>query len=49
MICGLSIALDDPGSGTLLTARLVPGAAGLLESDFEPVYLKLESSCPSLC
>ena len=39
---GLSIALDDPGSGTLLTARLVLRAAGLLESDFEPVYLKPE-------
>lgn len=37
---GHRVALDDPGSGTLLTARLILNSAGLTEKDIEPAYIK---------
>lgn len=37
---GRRVALDEPGSGTLVDARLVLAAFGLSESDLAPVYVK---------
>jgi uncharacterized protein len=39
---GKRVSLDEPGSGTLVDARLVLQAYGLSESDFEPEYIKPE-------
>lgn len=39
---GKSVSLDETGSGTLAVMRLVLGAHGLTEKDFNPVYLKPE-------
>ena len=37
---GKRVALDEPGSGTLINARLVLGAYGIKESDIKPEYIK---------
>jgi TRAP transporter TAXI family solute receptor len=37
---GKRVSLDEPGSGTLVDARIILGAAGLAEDDVEPEYLK---------
>ena len=37
---GKRVSLDEPGSGTLVDARLVLGAYGLTEKDIKPEYLK---------
>jgi len=37
---GKRVALDEPGSGTLINARLVLAAYGLKESDIRPEYIK---------
>ena len=37
---GKRVALDEPGSGTLVDARLVLGAWGVKESDIKPEYIK---------
>lgn len=37
---GKRVSLDEPGSGTLIDARLVLEAYGLSETDFEPEYIK---------
>ena len=37
---GKRVALDEPGSGTLVNARLVLAAYGLKESDIKPEYIK---------
>lgn len=37
---GKRVSLDEPGSGTLVDARLVLHAYGLSESDLEPEYIK---------
>jgi len=37
---GKRVSLDEPGSGTIVDARLVLGAYGLTEKDVEPEYLK---------
>ena len=37
---GKRVALDEPGSGTLINARLVLAAYGVLESDIKPEYIK---------
>ncbi len=37
---GKRVALDEPGSGTLIDARLVLAAWGLKESDIKPDYIK---------
>ena len=37
---GKRVALDEPGSGTLVDARLVLAAYGLKESDIKPEYIK---------
>lgn len=37
---GKHVSLDEPGSGTLVDARLVLHAYGLSESDIEPEYIK---------
>ena len=37
---GKRVSLDEPGSGTLVDARLVLGAFGLTEKDIRPEYLK---------
>lgn len=37
---GKHVSLDEPGSGTLVEARLVLGAYGLSENDIEPEYVK---------
>jgi len=37
---GRRVSLDEPGSGTLVDARIVIRAYGLGEQDLEPVYLK---------
>ncbi len=39
-LAGRRVSLDEPGSGTLVDARLVLDAYGLAESDLKPVYLK---------
>jgi uncharacterized protein len=37
---GKRVALDEPGSGTLINARMVLGAHGIKESDIKPEYIK---------
>lgn len=37
---GKKVSLDEPGSGTLVDARLILAAYGLAETDIEPEYLK---------
>ncbi|MCQ0972026.1 TAXI family TRAP transporter solute-binding subunit [Paracoccus sp. TK19116] len=37
---GKRVSLDEPGSGTLVDAQLILGAAGLSEADITPEYLK---------
>lgn len=37
---GKRVALDEPGSGTLVNARLVLSAWGIKESDIKPDYIK---------
>jgi uncharacterized protein len=37
---GKRVALDEPGSGTLVDARMVLAAWGLKESDIKPEYIK---------
>ena len=37
---GKRVALDEPGSGTLVDARLVLAAYGVKESDIKPEYIK---------
>lgn len=37
---GKRVALDEPGSGTLIDARLVLAAYGVKESDIKPEYIK---------
>ena len=37
---GKRVSLDEPGSGTLVDARLILEAYGLTEKDIEPEYLK---------
>ena len=37
---GKRVALDEPGSGTLIDARLVLGAYGVKESELKPEYIK---------
>ena len=37
---GKRVALDEPGSGTLINARLVLAAYGIKESDIKPEYIK---------
>ena len=37
---GKRVALDEPGSGTLVNARLILAAYGVKESDIKPDYIK---------
>ncbi|HOW49480.1 MAG TPA: TAXI family TRAP transporter solute-binding subunit, partial [Rubrivivax sp.] len=37
---GKRVALDEPGSGTLINARAILAAYGLKESDIKPEYIK---------
>ena len=37
---GKKVSLDEPGSGTLVDARLILAAYGIAETDIEPEYLK---------
>jgi TRAP transporter TAXI family solute receptor len=37
---GKRVALDEPGSGTLVNARLILAAYGLKDSDLKPEYIK---------
>lgn len=37
---GKRVALDEPGSGTLVNARAILGAYGLKEADIKPEYIK---------
>ena len=37
---GKRVALDEPGSGTLVDARIILAAYGLKESDIKPEYIK---------
>lgn len=37
---GKRVALDEPGSGTLINARMVLAAYGVKESDLKPEYIK---------
>lgn len=37
---GKRVALDEPGSGTLVNARIILNAYGLKESDMKPEYIK---------
>lgn len=37
---GKKVSLDEPGSGTLVDARLILAAYGITETDIEPEYLK---------
>ena len=37
---GKRVALDEPGSGTLINARMVLAAYGVQESDIKPEYIK---------
>jgi TRAP transporter TAXI family solute receptor len=37
---GKRVSIDEPGSGTIVDARLVLGAYGLSEADIKPEYLK---------
>ncbi|MBK7564932.1 MAG: hypothetical protein IPI21_11965 [Propionivibrio sp.] len=37
---GKRVALDEPGSGTLISARQILSAYGLKEADIRPEYIK---------
>jgi TRAP transporter TAXI family solute receptor len=37
---GKRVSLDEPGSGTLVDARIIMGAFGITEKDVKPEYLK---------
>ena len=37
---GKKVSLDEPGSGTLVDAKIILGAFGLSEADIQPEYLK---------
>jgi len=37
---GKRVSLDEPGSGTLVDARIILGAFGITEKDIQPEYLK---------
>jgi len=37
---GKRVSLDEPGSGTLVDARIIMGAFGITEKDIRPEYLK---------
>ncbi|MFD2238308.1 TAXI family TRAP transporter solute-binding subunit [Aureimonas populi] len=39
-LAGKKVSMDEPGSGTLVDARLILAAYGLSETDIEPEYLK---------
>ncbi len=39
-LAGKKVSMDEPGSGTLVDARLILEAYGLSEEDIEPEYLK---------
>ena len=39
-LAGKRVSLDEPGSGTLVDARIILGAFGLGEQDLEPVFVK---------
>ncbi|WP_185984317.1 TAXI family TRAP transporter solute-binding subunit [Aureimonas mangrovi] len=39
-LAGKKVSMDEPGSGTLVDARLILAAYGLSEEDVEPEYLK---------
>lgn len=39
-LAGKRVSLDEPGSGTLVDAKLILEAAGLSEGDIKPEYLK---------
>ncbi len=41
---GKRVSLDEPGSGTLVDARIILEAAGLTEADIAPEYLKPEQA-----
>ena len=41
---GKRVSLDEPGSGTLIDARIVLAAYGLTEKDLKPEYLKPNAS-----
>lgn len=41
---GKRVSLDEPGSGTLVDAKIILGAFGLTEADISPEYLKPDQS-----
>jgi hypothetical protein len=45
---GKRVALDEPGSGTLINARLVLAAYGIKASDIKPEYIKPNQACDKL-
>jgi TRAP transporter TAXI family solute receptor len=45
---GKRMSLDEPGSGTLVDARLILGAYGLTEKDIKAEYLKPQQSADKL-
>ena len=45
---GRRVALDEAGSGTLISARQVLAAYGLTESDFKPAYIKTNQAADQL-
>lgn len=45
---GRRVSLDEPGSGTLVDARIVLEAAGLSEKDLRPVYIKPQFAAEKL-
>lgn len=40
-LAGKRVSLDEPGSGTLIDARIVLAAHGIAETDIRPEYLKM--------
>jgi TRAP-type uncharacterized transport system substrate-binding protein len=47
-LAGRRISLDEPGSGTLVDARIVLDAHGLEEADLKPVYTKPQYAAEKL-
>jgi TRAP transporter TAXI family solute receptor len=47
-LAGRRISLDEPGSGTLVDARIVLDAHGLEERDLNPVYIKPQHAAEKL-
>jgi TRAP transporter TAXI family solute receptor len=45
---GKRVSLDEPGSGTLVDARLILAAYGMTEKDFKAEYLKPQQSADKL-